>query len=207
MIRDTGYGAELPAPDQTVEEELAAEEARYERELQRLRLKVVLTLGAAVVAMLLGAPLMLHGTPPHAADPLSRAMMAVNLLLVRALPPLGRLDPHLVRLGMLALVPPLVVWAGWRFFAAAWAALRHRAADMNTLIALGSIAALALSAVNTLASRALHAAQVIPETANSTVGSGGAGVAVSLIRPYPRPCIPPPQWRPSPARPSRRRAR
>ncbi|MBK6780712.1 MAG: cadmium-translocating P-type ATPase [Gemmatimonadetes bacterium] len=163
VIRDTGYGAELPAPDQTVEEELAAEEARYERELQRLRLKVVLTLGAAVVAMLLGAPLMLHGTLPHAADPLSRAMMAVNLLLVRALPPLGRLDPHLVRLGMLALVPPLVVWAGWRFFAAAWAALRHRAADMNTLIALGSIAALALSAVNTLASRALQRRGLEPD--------------------------------------------
>jgi len=156
VIRQTGYGAELPPPDQTVEEELAAEEARYDQELRRLRLKVTLTIGAALLAMLLSAPIMLQGAGAHPGDPLSRAMMALSLALVRLLPPLGRLDADLVRYGMLALVPPLVVWTGWRFFAGAWAALRHRAADMNTLIALGSIAALGLSAANTLGSDAMR---------------------------------------------------
>jgi len=32
-------------------------------------------------------------------------------------------------------------WAGWRFYRGAWGALRHKTADMNTLIAVGTSAA------------------------------------------------------------------
>ncbi len=137
--------------------------ARDAQELRQLRAKVILTLGAAVAAMILGAPLMAQSPVPHIADPLSRAMMVLSLLLVTAVPGLGRIDADLVRAGMLAIVPPLVAWTGWRFFAGAWAALRHRAADMNTLIALGSLAALTLSAVNTLGSRALQQRGLEPD--------------------------------------------
>ncbi|HYJ79607.1 MAG TPA: HAD-IC family P-type ATPase, partial [Longimicrobiaceae bacterium] len=38
----------------------------------------------------------------------------------------------------LALATPVVAWAGAGFYRGAWAALRHRAADMNTLIAVGT---------------------------------------------------------------------
>ena len=41
----------------------------------------------------------------------------------------------------LALATPVQFWAGWPFYAGAWNALRHRAADMNTLIAVGTSAA------------------------------------------------------------------
>jgi Cu+-exporting ATPase len=41
----------------------------------------------------------------------------------------------------LALATPVQFWAGWPFYAGAWTALRHRAADMNTLIAVGTSAA------------------------------------------------------------------
>ncbi len=41
----------------------------------------------------------------------------------------------------LALATPVQLWAGWPFYAGAWAALKHRAADMNTLIAVGTSAA------------------------------------------------------------------
>jgi Cu+-exporting ATPase len=41
----------------------------------------------------------------------------------------------------LALTTPVLFWAGWDFMAGAWKAARHRAADMNTLIALGTLAA------------------------------------------------------------------
>ncbi len=150
VIRDAGYGAELPPPGQSVEEELAAEEARFDAELGALRRKVAVMLGAAVLAMFLAVPLMLGGAAAHLADPFSRAMLAVNHLLAGWIPGLASLNPTAIRWGMLLLVPPLVLWGGWRFFAGAWAALRHRAADMNTLIALGSIAALLLSAANTL---------------------------------------------------------
>jgi P-type Cu+ transporter len=40
-----------------------------------------------------------------------------------------------------ALATPVVLGPGRRFFALAWAALRHRAADMNTLVAMGAGAA------------------------------------------------------------------
>jgi P-type Cu+ transporter len=40
-----------------------------------------------------------------------------------------------------ALATPVQFWAGWRFYKGAWAALKHRRADMNTLIAVGTSAA------------------------------------------------------------------
>lgn len=38
----------------------------------------------------------------------------------------------------LALTVPVVFYSGWQFYRGAWAAFRHRAADMNTLIAVGT---------------------------------------------------------------------
>jgi len=40
-----------------------------------------------------------------------------------------------------ALATPVQFWAGWRFYRGAWGALRHKTADMNTLIATGTSAA------------------------------------------------------------------
>jgi Cu+-exporting ATPase len=51
----------------------------------------------------------------------------------------------------LALATPVVLWAGWPFFVRAWQALRHRTANMFTLIALGTGAAWAFSVVATIA--------------------------------------------------------
>ncbi|MFC1958205.1 heavy metal translocating P-type ATPase [Chloroflexota bacterium] len=39
------------------------------------------------------------------------------------------------------LATPVQFWAGWRFYRGAWGALRHRTADMNTLITVGTSAA------------------------------------------------------------------
>ena len=51
----------------------------------------------------------------------------------------------------LGLAVPVVAFAGSRFYRGAWASLRHRNADMNTLIALGTGAAFTYSAAVTLA--------------------------------------------------------
>ena len=40
-----------------------------------------------------------------------------------------------------ALATPVQFWTGWRFYKGMWGALRHRTADMNTLIAVGTSAA------------------------------------------------------------------
>jgi hypothetical protein len=51
----------------------------------------------------------------------------------------------------LALTTPVVLHAGGPFYRGAWTALRHRAADMNTLIAVGTGAAYLYSVAATLA--------------------------------------------------------
>jgi P-type Cu+ transporter len=50
----------------------------------------------------------------------------------------------------LALTTPVVFYSGRQFYGGAWAALRHRAADMNTLIAVGTGAAYLYSAAATI---------------------------------------------------------
>ncbi|MCA1849662.1 MAG: heavy metal translocating P-type ATPase, partial [Acidobacteria bacterium] len=51
----------------------------------------------------------------------------------------------------LFLTLPVVFYSGWPFYRGAWAALKHRAADMNTLIATGTGAAFLYSVAATLA--------------------------------------------------------
>jgi len=48
------------------------------------------------------------------------------------------------------LATPVQFWAGWRFYRGFWGALKHRRADMNTLIAVGSSAAYLYSVVAVL---------------------------------------------------------
>jgi Cu+-exporting ATPase len=123
-IRDTGYGAELPATDSMVEEMAGAEDSRRAHERRELRLKF----GVSLVATLLVTALSM---PPR---------------------------PWL----MLAVTLPVVTWAGRHFYVRAWAAFRHRAADMNTLIAIGTGAAFGYSLFVTLAGRWLAARGIEP---------------------------------------------
>ena len=51
----------------------------------------------------------------------------------------------------LLLTTPVLLWAGRGFFTGAWASARHRVADMNTLVSLGTLSAYLYSAVATLA--------------------------------------------------------
>ncbi len=53
--------------------------------------------------------------------------------------------------GFLLVTTLVMVWAGRQFYTRAWTALRHRAADMNSLIALGTGAAYLFSLVATVA--------------------------------------------------------
>jgi Cu+-exporting ATPase len=51
----------------------------------------------------------------------------------------------------LVLTTPVLFWAGRGFFTGAWAAARHRAADMNTLVAIGTLSAWLYSLAATVA--------------------------------------------------------
>ena len=49
-----------------------------------------------------------------------------------------------------ALATPVQFWAGWQFYRGAWGAMKHGAADMNTLIAVGTSAAYVYSVAATV---------------------------------------------------------
>ena len=50
---------------------------------------------------------------------------------------------------LLVLATPVQFWVGWQFYQGFWSALKHKTADMNTLIALGTSAAYGYSLVVT----------------------------------------------------------
>jgi len=60
------------------------------------------------------------------------------------------------------LATPVQFWAGWRFYRGAWGALKHKTADMNTLIAVGISAAYLYSMTAVLFPALFAAAGVEP---------------------------------------------
>jgi Cu+-exporting ATPase len=76
----------------------------------------------------------------------------------------------------LALTTPVVFYSGWQFYRGAWAALRHRSADMNTLIATGTGAAYLYSVAATVAPRLFATANGAAD--HSTMVGSGMGVPV-----------------------------
>jgi Cu+-exporting ATPase len=148
VIRQTGYGAELPRAGASVEMELDREDAEGAQDLRRLRARVAASLVAAVVAAFFSMPLMYAGQ--HAvADPFMRFMMWVAAPVRQLLPGLFAVSPDLLRWVLLALTVPVVGWAGRHFYHRAWMTARHGGADMNTLIALGTGAAFLFSLATT----------------------------------------------------------
>jgi Cu+-exporting ATPase len=86
----------------------------------------------------------------------------------------------------LALTTPVVFYSGWQFYRGAWAAFRHRAADMNTLIAVGTGTAYLYSILATVFPSvfmtASHAAmQGISVAMNVPVYFEAASVIIALI--------------------------
>lgn len=71
------------------------------------------------------------------------------VLLLLALLPARWLSTQTEWYVMFVLATPVQFWAGWQFYRGAWAALRHRTSDMNTLIAVGTSAAYLYSAAVT----------------------------------------------------------
>ncbi len=101
--------------------ESAAREVEYANQKRRFLIALALTIPVAVMAM--GG----HISPvlEHVLDFPGRAWLE------------------------LALTTPVLFWAGREFYVGAWNAARHRAADMNTLVVIGTLAAFSYSVVAT----------------------------------------------------------
>ncbi len=81
----------------------------------------------------------------------------------------------------LALATPVQLWAGWQFYAGAWNALRHRTADMDTLIAVGTTAAYGFSLATILAPEFFRAAGLEAPDGALPLYFDTAAVIVTLI--------------------------
>ena len=151
-VRDIGYGVIDVTPTDAREGVSREEEARRE-EARNLKRRLV-------VAVALSLPVLVIAMS-HGAIPL--------------------LNVSWINWVQLALTTPVVFYSGAPFYSGAWAALRHRAADMNTLIATGTAAAFLYSLVATVAPQLVATGAASPDmNMNGGMFMNGAGVSAQM---------------------------
>ncbi|MDZ4805519.1 MAG: heavy metal translocating P-type ATPase, partial [Candidatus Eisenbacteria bacterium] len=162
-VKDAGYGA-MPRASaasrrgRSLDEEDARRQSRHEALVRRVTVSGVLSVVVAILAM----PLMTT-TGPAGHDLLHRLMAPVDSFGRLALPWLYRLPADGLRWASFLLTLPIVLWSGRDIYRAAWNGARHRVADMNTLISVGTGAAFIQSLLATLGSRWYEAAGLAPD--------------------------------------------
>ena len=166
-IRTTGYGAELPALGATAAQaQEAQDEARHD-EYAELRVKAMVAGVAGAVSMIASMPLMAasaHAGMGTSADPFMQwTMRVLDPTLQRLMPWLYAISPAALSYGLMLMALGIMGWAGRHFYTRAWIGFRHRSADMNTLIALGTGSAFLFSAAATLAPAFFIARGVAPD--------------------------------------------
>jgi len=135
------------------EDPLERERLARRREVGTLAGKFVVAAVATVVTML-GSMLLMTGHADatlRSVDLLGRLLMPLALRVQEAVPALSAIDPYGIRLALAVLTLPVVVWSGQQFYRGTWSGLKHRTADMNTLIGVGTGAAYLYSLVATFA--------------------------------------------------------
>jgi Cu+-exporting ATPase len=148
-IRETGYGAQLAAPEQTAFEEQEARDRANLEEFREFRTKAIVSGVAGLLAMVISMPLMSHIS---ISDPFMRwATGAIHPVFHAAFPWLYRLPMQAVTGALMAVTLGVMLWAGRHFYTRAWAAFRHHSADMNTVVAVGTGAAFLYSVFATVA--------------------------------------------------------
>lgn len=146
-VKDAGYGAEvLGISDEELDEKRAAE-------LNLLKLRAIVAIGIAVVVMLLAMDMVIETVPPLAAIPMT-ARHWIALLLT---------------LGSMA-------WAGKEFYVVAWKSILKGVAEMNTLVAVGTLSAFVYSAIATISPGVLGSDQM-----HAQVYYDSAAIIIGLV--------------------------
>ena len=131
--------AEPIAAEDPVERERIARQ----REIRTLTGKFALAAGVTVLSML-GAMVLMAQQPDDTVkqiDLLGRLLMPLALRLQELVAGRATIDPRWLRVGLAVITLPVVVWAGGQFYRGMWSGFKHRTADMNTLIGVGTGAA------------------------------------------------------------------
>jgi len=147
-VEQAGFEVAEPIP---TEDPVERERIARQREIRTLRGKFALAAVVGVVT-LLGSMLLTAEVPDSLlgqVDVLGRLLMPLGMRLRDAFGGEGAVDPEWIKRGLALLTLPVVVWSGRQFYRGAWSGFRHRTADMNTLIAVGTGAAYVYSLVAT----------------------------------------------------------
>ncbi len=147
-VEQAGFEVAEPIP---TEDPVERERIARQREIRTLGGKFALAAVVGVVT-LLGSMLLTAEVPDSLlgqVDVLGRLLMPLGMRLRDAFGGEGAVDPEWVKRGLALLTLPVVAWSGRQFYRGAWSGFRHRTADMNTLIAVGTGAAYVYSLVAT----------------------------------------------------------
>jgi Cu+-exporting ATPase len=131
-VREAGYDVSLTASAES-------EEDRDKQE-RRLKWKAIAALVGGAVVMVLSMPLGMNGHPG-----------TVDRTAMEIVPGLFHLPVLPLEYAMLLITLAGMIWAGGTIYQRAWQAARHRATNMNTLVALGTGAAFLYSLAATVA--------------------------------------------------------
>src|ERR1051325_58415 len=149
-------GFEVAAPI-AAEDPLERERIARSREIRTLTWKFVAAAVVAVIAML-GAMVLMADRPMgengtmKQVDLLGRALMPLAIALRDWIAGQAwSIDLDWVKWGLAIITLPVLVWSGQQFYKGTWSGIRHRTADMNTLIGVGTAAAYLYSLVATAA--------------------------------------------------------
>ncbi len=148
-VEATGFRVAAPiAAEDPVERERVARA----REIRELTWKFTVAAVVTVLAMA-GAMLLMADRPMGTFkqfDLLGRLLMPAAARLRDWVAAQGwTLDLAWVKVGLAVLTLPVVAWSGRQFYRGAWSGFRHRTADMNTLIGVGTGAAYLYSLIAT----------------------------------------------------------
>ncbi len=147
-VEQAGFEVAEPIP---TEDPVERERIARQREVRTLTGKFALAAVVGVVT-LLGSMLLTAEVPDSLlgqVDVLGRLLMPLGMKLRDAFGGEGAVDPEWIKRALALLTLPVVVWSGRQFYRGAWSGFRHRTADMNTLIAVGTGAAYVYSLVAT----------------------------------------------------------
>ena len=149
-VEQAGFHVAEPIP---TEDPVERERIVRRREIRSLTWKLVLAAAVTVMAMLGSMLLMAEqsDTTFKQVDLLGRLLMPLAMKLDARLGGRLALDARWLKLGLAILTLPVVLWSGQQFYRGAWSGFKHRTADMNTLIGVGTGAAFLYSLVATLA--------------------------------------------------------
>ena len=145
-VENAGYAVAERAPDTSAADRQAEADRQKATAYQALKQRFIVAAGLALVIMTLSMSMLWPALMAH-------------------------LNPRWLNYTLLALTLPVLLYSGREFYASAWKGLRHRSANMDTLIALGTGTAFLYSLAATLAPGFFERSGLVPEVYYDTTAT------------------------------------